>query len=245
MRIKQRPLASCGVESRRARMLLESPSVLNGVLVPMLNSPNLCCTLGFACLLVWVPLASAAPDFSGRWTLNKDKSDDAHERLQGLTVIRSDPTPRTEAEREREGKSRPARIYNELELAEERHLIRKEADVGELTHVLHTESVTVARIESGVEVTYDNGFKRQLKPRPGGQRYSAKGDEFVPDKIGRSMVFWRGSLLVVKTLLAPRGMMTEEFSLQPGRRRLEIHTVLRNPDWLIDADIVRVFDPAP
>lgn len=201
--------------------------------------------LALSCLLAWTPLASATPDFSGRWTLNEDDSDDAHERLQGLTVIRSEPTPVTEAERGRQGKSRQARMFDELELAQQRHLIRQEADVGELTHVLHTESITVAAIDTGFELTYANGFQRRLNPRPGGPRYSAKGDEFVPDGIGNSMVYWRGGVLVVETLLAPRGMMTEEFSLKPGARKLEIHTVLRNPDWIIDADIVRVFDAAP
>lgn len=193
----------------------------------------------------WSAPSSASPDLSGHWIVNEDASDDVHERLQGLTVIRSKPKSQVAAERDREGLGRKARVYNELELAQERHLIRHEADVGDLTRVLHTAALTVVTRESDLTVTYDKGFTRQLAPRTGGRRYSAKGDEFTPDDLGRSMVYWRGNVLVIETLLAPRGTMTEELSLKENARKLQIHTVLRNPDWLIDADIVRVFDAAP
>jgi hypothetical protein len=193
----------------------------------------------------WSVPSIAAPDLGGHWTLNEDESDDVQERLQGLTVIRSKPKSQVAAEREREGLGRKERIYSELELAEERRSINRVAEVGELTHVLHTESLTVAALESGVEITYDQGFKRHLKPRTGGRRYSAKGDEFTPDELGRGMVYWRENILVIETLLAPRGTMTEELSLKGSPRRLKVHTVLRNPDWLVDADIVRVFDAGP
>lgn len=204
------------------------------------------------CVMCWLLILGglsspgfAAPDLSGRWVLNEEQSDDAHERLQGLTVIRSKPRSITAAERERAGMTRQMRVYDEVQLAKERRQIGQEADVGELARVLNAEVLAIAAIEGGFELTYDTAFTRTLKPRPGGARYSAKGDEFVADEIGRSMVYWRGNMLVVETLLAPRGTMTEEISLKTAGKQLRIHTMMRNPDWLIDADIVRVFDAAP
>jgi len=201
----------------------------------------LCC----AWLCVAALPAAAAPDLTGRWILNEDGSDDAHERLQGLTVLRARPKPTTEAERDRTSRrmSRQARVYDEMQLAKERRLIKQEADVGTLARVLNAEVLAVSTVEGGYAIDYDGAFTRALKPRPGGPRYSAKGDEFQPDEIGRSMVFWRTDTLVIETLLAPRGTMHEEISLGGGR--LKIHTIIRNPDWLFEADILRVFDRAP
>jgi len=201
-----------------------------------------------SCLLtvgVWPSGGVAAPDPSGRWVVNEDDSDDSHERMQGLTVIRSRSKSLTEAQRDREGLNRQSAVYDEIQLAKERRAIKQEANVGDLNSVLHTQTLAIEPIDGGYTVTYDGGFRRTLKPRPGGPRYSAKGDEFVPDEIGRSMVYWRGSQLVVETLLAPRGTMTEEISVTSTPRRITVHTVLRNPDWLINGDLIRRFDPAP
>jgi hypothetical protein len=200
----------------------------------------------FLLLLSLATAVSAAPALSGRWTVDPEHSDDVAERLRGLSVIRVQPKSVVEAERDRDraGMSRQARVYDELQLSKERKRIRAVADVGHLTRVLHAASIEIEEAAGAIEVTYDGGFTRHLAPRAGGPRYSAKGDEFVPDELGRSMVYWRGDTLVVETMLAPRGRMTEEFSLQSGAPPLRVHTKISNPDWVLDADIVRVFKPA-
>lgn len=196
------------------------------------------------CLLLLATAVSAAPVLSGRWAIDPERSDDVEERLQGLSVIRAQPKPVVQAERDRTGMSRQARVYDELQLAEERKRIRAVADVGDLTRVLHTATLAIAESAGALDVTYEGGFTRHLVPRAGGPRYSAKGDEFAPDELGRSMVYWRGDMLVVETMLAPRGRMTEEFLLKPGTPSLRVHTRISNPDWVLDADIIRVFVPA-
>lgn len=195
-------------------------------------------------LLLLAMEVTAAPAISGRWTIDPEHSDDVAERLQGLSVIRAQAKPVVQAERDRTGMSRQARVYDELQLAEERKRIRAVADVGDLTRVLHTSTLAINTSGDALDVTYEGGFTRRLAPRAGGPRYSAKGDEFVPDELGRSMVYWRGDTLVVETMLAPRGRMTEEFSLKSGSQALRVHTTISNPDWVLDADIVRVFVPA-
>ncbi len=197
----------------------------------------------FVAASVYPALTHAVAEITGQWLINEDDSDDPHDQLQGLTVIRATPISTTAAERARAGKSRTAKVYNELELAGVRRSMRAEADVGELARVLNAEAISISATESGYEFKYDDGFARKVMPRSGGPVYTAKGDEFTPDELGRSMVYWRGKILVIETLLAPRGTMSEEISRKPGGSQLEIHTKLSNPDWLIDAEIFRVFDP--
>ncbi|MGH8595025.1 MAG: hypothetical protein ACREXT_00040, partial [Gammaproteobacteria bacterium] len=140
-------------------------------------------------------------------------------------------------ERARQGLGRQKRLYSELELAAERRSMRTEADVGGLARVLNTAALSITAVDTGYQFRYEDGFVRAVTPRPGGPIYTAKGDEFIADELGRSMVYWRGTVLVIETLLAPRGRMTEEIMLTPGRKsgapQLEIHTELENPDWLI------------
>lgn len=198
--------------------------------------------IGLLLVSISAPPVFASPDITGSWIVNEDDSDDPHEQLQGLSIIRATPISPTAAERARQGQTRPTAVYNELEIAGERRSMRAEADVGELARVLNAETVSITAVDTGYRFKYGDGFERSVSPRVGGPVYTAKGDEFLPDELGRSMVYWRGNMLVIETLLAPRGSMTEELSLKPGRR-LEIHTKLRNPDWLIDAEIFRVFDP--
>ena len=181
--------------------------------------------------------AHATPDFAGQWSINEDASDDPHDQLTGLALIKIKPLPSSEEQQH-------SQVYAEQALVAQRHSLRAEADVGELAHVLNTATLTIATTETGFQFTYDNGFKRVITPRPGGAVYTAKGDEFIVDELGRSMVYWRGATLVIETLLAPRGMMTEEVSLPRAKHQLKVHTKLTNPDWDFDADILRVFDPA-
>jgi hypothetical protein len=192
---------------------------------------------------LYVGPVRAAADIAGAWVINEDESDDPHEQLEGLSVIRATPISPSAAERSRQGKSRQAQVYSELELANVRRSMRAEADVGELARILNTEGLTITENETGYQFKYSDGFSRTVTPRVGGPVYTAKGNEFIPDELGRSMVYWRGKTLVIETLLAPRGNMSEEISLKPGQRRLEIHTKISNPDWLIDAEIFRMFDP--
>lgn len=191
------------------------------------------------------PLSAAPPaDLTGSWRLNEEDSDDSRERLQGLTILRSQPRSVVQAQRDREeaGMTRQQQVYDEMQLAKERKLINQEADVGGLGEIIHTASLQLSADATTVTVTYDGGLVRVLAPRPGGARYSAKGDEFVETGIGRSMVYWRGKQLLIETLLAPRGTMIETLSLRKDGRQLEVQTVLRNPDWLVNPEISRVFD---
>lgn len=191
------------------------------------------------------PLSAAPPaDLTGSWRLNEEDSDDSRERLQGLTILRSQPRSVVQAQRDREeaGMTRQQQVYDEMQLAKERKLINQEADVGGLGEIIHTASLQLSADATTVTVTYDGGLVRVLAPRPGGARYSAKGDEFVETGIGRSMVYWRGKQLLIETLLAPRGTMIEALSLRKDGRQLEVQTVLRNPDWLVNPEISRVFD---
>ena len=185
--------------------------------------------------------ADATPAFEGRWTINEDESDDPHDQLKGLKMVKSRPPTASTGTGGREDAQR-ARAYTQQALVKERHLLFSEADVGELSRILNATSVNIVPADSGFQFSYEDGFKRQLSPRPGGAVYTAKGDEFLPDELGRSMVYWRSSVLVIETLLAPRGTMTEEVSLQSAKHRLKIHTVLKNPDWDFDADIIRIFE---
>ena len=194
-------------------------------------------------LLHFLP-ASAVPNVSDDWRVVKDDSDDPHDRLKGLAMLRSAPNTLESHDRSRAGPTRQAKIYNEIELNKQRHLRDTEADVGALSSVLFTDSLRVSPTAEGYEVLYEGGFKRVVNPRPGGPVYSAKGDEFTTDQLGRSMIYWRGSTLVIETLLAPRGNMTEEFTLEQPIRKLKVQTKITNPDWLLDADIIRVFEPA-
>jgi hypothetical protein len=198
-----------------------------------------------ATLLQSGPLSAAPPaDLTGSWRLNEEDSDDSRERLQGLTILRSQPRSLVQAQRDREGvgMTRQQQVFDELQLAKERKLINQEADVGGLGEIIHTTSLLLGADATTVTVTYDGGLVRVLAPRPGGARYSAKGDEFVETGIGRSMVYWRGKQLVIETLLAPRGTMIETLSLRKDGRQLEVQTILRNPDWLVNPEISRVFD---
>ena len=198
-----------------------------------------------ATLLPIASLAAAPPaDLTGGWQLNEEDSDDSRERLQGLTILRSQARSVVQAQRDREeaGMTRQQQVYDEMQLAKERKLINQEADVGNLGEIIHTTQLKLEADATTVTITYDGGLVRVLAPRPGGARYSAKGDEFVETGIGRSMVYWRGKQLVIETLLAPRGTMIETLGLRKDGRQLEVQTVLRNPDWLVNPEISRVFD---
>lgn len=198
-----------------------------------------------AALLPSGPLQAAPPaDLTGSWRLNEEDSDDSRERLQGLTILRTQPRSLVQAQRDREeaGMTRQQQVYDEMQLAKERKLINQEAEVGGLGEIIHTETLQLSADGTNVTVTYDGGLVRVLAPRPGGARYSAKGDEFVETGIGRSMVYWRGKELVIETLLAPRGTMIETLGLRKDGRQIEVQTILRNPDWLVNPEISRVFD---
>jgi hypothetical protein len=199
--------------------------------------------------LLIAPICGASPPVSldAQWVLNEDDSDDINQRLQGLTILRTEPISLVKADRERKesGMTRQKQVYDELQLSKERQLMRKVEDLGELTQILHTTRLGVSSTETTVTLAYEDGFSRILTPRPGGPRYSAKGDEFVATGIGRSMVFWRGKQLVVETLLAPRGTMIETLNITPDGTQLEVRTILRNPDWLVNPEILRVFDRTP
>jgi hypothetical protein len=198
--------------------------------------------------LLFAPVWAAPPVIlDNQWVLNEDDSDDINQRLQGLTILRTDPISLVKADRERKesGMTRQKQVYDELQLSKERQLMRKVEDLGDLTRILHTTRLGVTSTDTTVTLAYEDGFTRTLAPRAGGPRYSAKGDEFVATGIGRSMVFWRGKQLVVETLLAPRGTMVETFGTTPDGAQLEVRTVLRNPDWLVNPEILRVFDRTP
>ncbi|MBM4227767.1 MAG: hypothetical protein FJ164_08490 [Gammaproteobacteria bacterium] len=198
--------------------------------------------------LLFAPAWATPPVIlDNQWVLNEDDSDDINQRLQGLTILRTEPISLVKADRERKesGMTRQKQVYDELQLSKERQLMRKVEDLGDLTRILHTTRLGVTSTDTTVTLAYEDGFTRTLTPRPGGPRYSAKGDEFVETGIGRSMVFWRGKQLVVETLLAPRGTMMETFNTTPDGAQLEVRTVLRNPDWLVNPEILRVFDRAP
>lgn len=202
----------------------------------------------FVSHLLFAPVWAAQPaNLDAQWVLNEDASDDINQRLQGLTILRTGPISLVKADRERKesGMTRQKQVYDELQLAKERQLMRKVEDLGDLTRILHTTRLGVTSADATVTLAYEDGFTRTLAPRAGGPRYSAKGNEFVETGIGRSMVFWRGKQLVVETLLAPRGTMVETFNTTPDGRQLEVRTVLRNPDWLVNPEILRVFDRAP
>ncbi len=201
------------------------------------------CILALIAGMLVRPASAAPPDISGHWAIDEDASDDPGERLKGLTLLHNAPNSRIKEELKRQGQVRRQWVQQELNAAHARRTADTEADVGKLSDILRANALAIAPIEGGFEVTYDSGYVRQLRPRPGGPRYSAKGDEFVLNDIGRTMVYWRGNLLISETLLAPRGLLTEEFSLDAGKRRLKVHSVIKNPDWLLSADILRFFDP--
>lgn len=186
---------------------------------------------------------AAPPDLAGHWQVDEDASDDPSERLKGLTLLHDAPRSKLKEELRRQGQARRLWVQQELNNAQARRAADTEAEVGKLAAILRANTLAIAPVAGGYEVTYDSGHTRQLLPRPGGPRYSAKGDEFVPNDLGRTMVYWRGNLLVAETILAPRGLLTEEFGLDAGKRRLKVHTVLKNPDWLLNADILRFFEP--
>lgn len=196
--------------------------------------------------LLAVDRVPAAPPgaLDGQWVLNEKASDDVEQRLQGLTLLRTGPQSRVRAQRDHIDRrdSRQKQVFDEMQLAKERQLMRKVEKVGDLTQILYTTRLGVHSTDTTVTLDYEGGVSRVLTPRAGGPRYSAKGDEFVETGIGRSMVFWRGPELVVETLLEPRGTLTEIFSFGPQGNQLEVRSVLRNPDWLVNPEILRVFD---
>ncbi|MSR13172.1 MAG: hypothetical protein EXR86_01095 [Gammaproteobacteria bacterium] len=197
----------------------------------------------FTSVGVYPPATFAVAAIEGHWLVNEDDSDDPHEQLEGLYVVRATPISPTAEERARAGQSRQKQVFQELEIANIRRGMRAEADIGDLARVLNTEDLTITPSDTGYVFKYSDGLSRNISPRHGGPVYTAKGDEFVADELGKSMVYWRGNSLVIETLLAPRGNMSEEISLKPGQNRLKVHTKLSNPDWLVDAEIIRVFDP--
>jgi len=88
---------------------------------------------------------------------------------------------------------------------------------------------------------YDSGYVRALKPTAGGPVYSAKGGEYKADSLGLELSYRRDGLLVIETMLEPRGRMLEEFKLDAAGRELTIKTMIDNPDWIIEASLTRVF----
>jgi len=197
----------------------------------------------FLSLAVYLPAISAAPAIDDHWKVIEDKSDDPHDRLKGLAMLRQSNVL-VETPRAGQPPTRQTQLYNEIELNKRRHLQDTEADVGGLSSVLFSDSIQITPTVEGFDFTYEDGFKRTVNPRVGGPVYSAKGDEFTQDQLGRSMIYWRGGVLVIETMLAPRGNMTEEIALEQPLRKLKVHTKISNPDWLLDADIERRFAPA-
>jgi hypothetical protein len=191
-----------------------------------------------------LPATLATPAMAGHWVVNKHDSDDPRDRLKGLSLLHEVPSP-SAAERDRQGQATETRVYGEIDLAKERRKLNTAVDVGELSRVLGTDTIGIAEAPDGYVLTYQDGLTREIRPRAGGPVYSAEGDEFVASAFGRSQVYWRGQTLVIETLLEPRGQMFEELRLLEGGKRLEIHTRLSNPDWITDADVLRIFDPAP
>ena len=234
-------------QSVRVDELLHFARVRRGeVVVEALRVLRTLILTGITVALCGMAAHAAAPpvDLSGRWQLDEEASDDSRERLQGLTILRTQARSVVEAQRQRREAhmTRQQQVTDEMQLAKERKLIQQEADVGALGEIIHTLHVEVTSEANQITLAYDGGLTRTLAPRPGGARYSAKGDEFVETGIGRSMVFWRGRELVVETLLAPRGTMIETLRVDKSGQQLEIRTILRNPDWLVNPEILRVFN---
>ena len=115
-------------------------------------------------LLLHFPLTSATPNVSDDWRVIEDDSDDPHDRLKGLAMLRAAPNTLEATDRSRAGPTRQAKIYNEIELSKQRHLRDTEADVGALSSVLFTDSLRVSPTAEGYEVLYDGGFKRAVNP---------------------------------------------------------------------------------
>lgn len=188
-------------------------------------------------------LPAAPPDFARHWAINEGLSDEPTERLKGLALLREDATFH-EPDPESPLRGMQQQYWEQLTLAEQRRRKNHLAEMGPLARILGARVLDIRADGDALVLTYDDGLTRRIAPRAGSPVYSAKGDEFVADGVGRSQAWWRGDKLVIETLLAPRGTMTEEISLDAAAR-LSVHTRISNPDWRTAADVVRVYDAVP
>lgn len=199
------------------------------------------------CVALWLvtaPVLASGPDYSGHWVLNEDESDDPREALKGLTLMRQS----TRSERVDESANRQrglnSRYFSQQELLEKRRAEKAVVDVGPIQQILDAEVVDITDSGTDASIRYDAGYVRELKPTEGGPVYSAKGGEYKADSLGLELSYRRDGLLLIETMLKPRGRMLEEFKLDAGGRQLTITTLIDNPDWVIEAHLRRVFERA-
>lgn len=205
-----------------------------------------CLAIGLMVLGLTAPpaFAAGAGALAREWRVNDAQSDEPSERLKGLALLGvEEKGPPVDHDSRLGGMQR--QNWEQRQLALDRRRRDTPVDVGPVARLLGARALSIRAEGTALVLEYDGVLTRRLAPRAGGPVYSAKGDEFVADGIGRSQAWWRGATLCIETLLAPRGTMTEEIAVAPDTpQRLVVHTRIVNPDWRFDADVRRVFDAA-
>ena len=196
--------------------------------------------LPFLLALTAAPALAGNPVLSGHWVLVEDKSDDPREALKGLTLMRQSGD-RDEGESGYRKSTTDRHYYAQQELLAKRRLENAVVDVGPIQQVLNAQVIDIDDAGASATVRYDSGYVRELRPTEGGPVYSAKGGEYKADSLGLELSYRRDGLLVIETMLEPRGRMLEEFKLDAAGRELTIKTMIDNPDWIIEARLKRVF----
>lgn len=180
-----------------------------------------------ACICIVLSLVAAAsiaalPDLSGKWRLNRERSDDVKKKLEKALESSRIPSKRG-------GSVGPNRNARAVEHEQTRRRIEALIEASE-------------RLEIKVDkkqVTVLEGNLRERKIYTDGRPYQRE------DQRGNRIVVrgrWRGEQLVVNTTLANGNRFSESYELAPGKRQLIV--TFRSVDRRLKQPLVisRVYD---
>lgn len=187
------------------------------------------------------PALAAGPVLTGHWVLLEDESEDPRDALKGLTLMRQGGLEDDDRRKRAVTDQVSTNYYSQRALVEKRRIENAVADVGPIQRVLDARVLDIEDAGATATINYDTAYSRMLMPTEGGPVYSAKGNEYKTDSLGLELSYRRDGLLVIETMLRPRGRMLEEFKLDPGGNKLTVDTTIDNPDWVIEARLRRVF----
>jgi hypothetical protein len=159
------------------------------------------------------------PKLAGHWQLNKDQSDDVHQKMQ---AARGDSNGgqgggggRGQADRNGEGRNRGAGMMDELQ------------------------TLAIEQTGSNVKVTGKSGRVLAQYPTDAGAQKNA-GEQGEGQRTTTSQ--WQNGQLTVVTQ-SPRGKSTRTYSLSPDGKQLYVTTKMENERFKEPVTFRLVYDP--
>jgi hypothetical protein len=168
---------------------------------------------------------AALPDLSGKWRLNRERSEDAKKKLEEAVASSGIPNQRV-------GRVGPNRDARSIEREQTRRRIEALIEASETLEIkVDKKQVTVLEGDLRERRFYTDGRPYQREDRQGNRI------------VVRSR--WQGERLVVNTTLADGNRFSEWYELAPGGRQLIV--TFRSADQRLKQPLVisRVYDAVP